>query len=107
MADLIKYYLTDEGTIPDYVMLNRGSSDGQYQNSTDGALLGAGSGVGYDSNVVVFASKIDVITYMQTYMTDQIYPVQSNGIWTEVPVDVVNQAESLWFRIKEMEVTND
>ena len=104
MADLIKYYLTDAGTIPDYVMLTTGSSSGQYVNPADGALLGAGNGVDYDSNVVVFASKVDVINYMQTYMTGQTYPVESNGEWTEIPVDVINQAESFWFRVKEIEI---
>jgi hypothetical protein len=103
MADLIKYYLTDEGTIPTYVILNKGSSNGQYVNPEDGALLGAGNGIGYDSNVLVFNSKVDVINYMQTYMTGQTYPVQSNGEWTEVPVDVVDQAESFWFRVKEVQ----
>lgn len=103
MADLIKYYLTDAGTTPDYVIITTGSSSGQYVNPADGALLGAGNGVDYDPNVVVFASKTDIVAYMETYMTGQTYPVQSNGIWTEVPVDVVTQAENLWFRIKEME----
>ena len=85
MADLIKYYLTDEGAIPNYVILNKGSSNGQYKN------------------VVVFASKVDVINYMQTYMTGQTYTVESNGEWTEISVDIVNQAESFWFRVKEIQ----
>ena len=106
MVNVIRYYLNN-GNIPDYVITEKNGykCSGLWQN-TDMSLIGLGDITGSEPGITVLNTKEELVAYMQTYLYNAKTPVfnYENATTSYVPFDIVNQAESFWFRVKEIEV---
>lgn len=98
MAKVIKYFLNNNN-IPDYVIAKKDgqTSSGLWQN-TDKSFVGLGNVNGTESEVTIFNTEEELVTYLETYMYDAKTPVfdYANATTTWIPLDIHKAANNLW-----------
>ena len=88
---IVKYKLTDAGTIPTWI------DDGGYYPDTEEVMIGATVDGSSEVGLGELASEADVKTYLDTYTsswTEQDY--SSDDLDATVPFDQATAATNIW-----------
>ena len=86
---IVKYKLTDAGTIPTWI------DDGGYYPDSEEVMIGATVDGSDETGLGELASEADVKTYLDTYTSSWTEPDESNSEVT-VPFDQTKAATHIW-----------